>query len=71
MVLSKEISQDIVPRVIDVGVDEFLKFASKYKDAAKSYKDRHFEDRAYFERYTATMVRFYLKRFFKNSMLKF
>lgn len=56
MVLSKEILQEIVPSVIDIGVDEFLKFASKYKDAAKAYKDKHFEDRAFFKRYTETMV---------------
>uniref|UniRef100_A0A915EHY8 Exocyst complex component 3 n=1 Tax=Ditylenchus dipsaci TaxID=166011 RepID=A0A915EHY8_9BILA len=54
--LSKEIAQDIVPRVIDVGVDEFHNFATKYKDASMAYKGKHFEDRAFFQQYTATMI---------------
>lgn len=47
---------EIVPRVIDVGVDEFHHFFGKYKDAALAFKSKHFEDRAFFERYTAIMV---------------
>jgi hypothetical protein len=54
--LSKEISQDIIPKIIDVAVDEFTQFCSKYKDAATAYEGKHFEDRAYFQHFTATIV---------------
>uniref|UniRef100_A0A915P623 PPIase cyclophilin-type domain-containing protein n=2 Tax=Meloidogyne TaxID=189290 RepID=A0A915P623_9BILA len=54
--LSKEISQDIIPRVIDIAVDEFAIFSGKYKDAAMAYKGKHFEDRSLFQHYTATII---------------
>jgi hypothetical protein len=54
--LSKEISQEIIPRVMDVAVEEFSVFSGKYKDAATAYKGKHFEDRSYFQHYTATIV---------------
>ena len=56
MALSKEISQDIIPRIIDVAVDEFTFFSGKYKDASMAYKGKHFEDRSLFQHYTATIV---------------
>lgn len=54
--LTKTFSLEIVPRVIDVGIDEFHIFFNKYKDVSHAYKLKHFEDRAFFEHYTATMV---------------
>ncbi|KAL3116152.1 hypothetical protein niasHT_002276 [Heterodera trifolii] len=54
--LSKEISQEIVPRVIDVAVDEFIIFSNKYKEAATAYKGKHFEDRSHFQSYTSTVI---------------
>jgi hypothetical protein len=50
------ISQAIVPRFIDIVVDEFLNVSIKLKDAAIAYKSKHFEDRSFFNQYTATMV---------------
>jgi hypothetical protein len=54
--LSKIISLEIIPRIIDVAVDEFIIFAGKYKDASLAYKGKHFEDRSFFQNYTATIV---------------
>ncbi|KAI1720371.1 exocyst complex component sec6 domain-containing protein [Ditylenchus destructor] len=54
--LSKEIAQEIIPRAIDVGIDSFHSFAAKYKDAAIAYKGKHFEDRAFFQQYTSTVI---------------
>uniref|UniRef100_A0A914I8A8 Exocyst complex component 3 n=1 Tax=Globodera rostochiensis TaxID=31243 RepID=A0A914I8A8_GLORO len=54
--LSKEISQEIVPRAIDVAVDEFIIFSGKYKEAATAYKGKHFEDRSHFQSYTSTKI---------------
>lgn len=54
--LSKEISQTVVPRVVDVAVDEFHTFAAKYRDATAAYRGKHFEDRAFFKQYTATVI---------------
>lgn len=57
--LTKTFSLEIVPRVIDVGIDEFHIFFNKYKDVSQAYKTKHFEDRGFFEHYTATMVNFF------------
>uniref|UniRef100_A0A914BVA9 Exocyst complex component 3 n=1 Tax=Acrobeloides nanus TaxID=290746 RepID=A0A914BVA9_9BILA len=54
--LAKEISLELTPRVIEVAIDEFLEFSSCYKDAAMAFKVKHFEDRSYFMKYTATMI---------------
>ncbi|KAI6192027.1 Proable exocyst complex component Sec6 [Aphelenchoides bicaudatus] len=54
--LTKMISHAIVPRFIDIVADEFLAMSSKLKDAATAYRNKHFEDRAFFQRYTATMI---------------
>lgn len=63
MSLSKEIAHEIIiPRVIDVAIDEFLSFSAKYKDSGIAYKYKHFTDRAFFQQYTATVVgQFYSK----------
>ena len=56
--LTKEISVELIPRVIDAAVDQFLIFATKYKDATTAYKNKHFENREMFKRFTATLVSF-------------
>uniref|UniRef100_A0A7E4UXX1 Exocyst complex component Sec6 n=1 Tax=Panagrellus redivivus TaxID=6233 RepID=A0A7E4UXX1_PANRE len=54
--LTKQFSVEIIPRVIDVAVDEFLAFATRYKDAAMAYKMKHFENREHFQKFTATLI---------------
>ncbi|OZC07540.1 exocyst complex component 3 family protein [Onchocerca flexuosa] len=54
--LTKEVSHDIIPNVVEVSVDEFLNFANKYKDAAAAYKTKHFENRSNFKEFTATII---------------
>ncbi|VDN02575.1 unnamed protein product [Thelazia callipaeda] len=54
--LTKEVSHDIIPNVVEASVEEFLNFANKYKDAAVAYKTKHFENRSYFNEFTATMI---------------
>uniref|UniRef100_A0A0R3S2D1 Exocyst complex component Sec6 n=1 Tax=Elaeophora elaphi TaxID=1147741 RepID=A0A0R3S2D1_9BILA len=54
--LTKEVSHDIIPNVVEVSVDEFLNFANKYKDATAAYKTKHFENRSHFKRFTATVI---------------
>uniref|UniRef100_A0A914CXN7 Exocyst complex component 3 n=1 Tax=Acrobeloides nanus TaxID=290746 RepID=A0A914CXN7_9BILA len=54
--LAKEISLELIPRVIEVAIDEFLEFCSRYKDATLAFKVKHFEDRSYFMKYTATVI---------------
>lgn len=58
VVLSKEVTTEIVPRVVEVAIDEFLMFSTNYKDAATAFKKKHFEDRSYFQQFTKTMVVF-------------
>lgn len=54
--LTKEISHDIIPNVVEVSVDEFRNFANKYKDAATAYKNKHFGNRSHFKEFTATVI---------------
>ncbi|KAK0428448.1 hypothetical protein QR680_010811 [Steinernema hermaphroditum] len=54
--VTKEISQDIIPGVVDACVDEFLAFANKYRDAAQAYRNKHFENRSNFTAFTHTMI---------------
>uniref|UniRef100_A0A914Z9C5 Exocyst complex component Sec6 n=1 Tax=Panagrolaimus superbus TaxID=310955 RepID=A0A914Z9C5_9BILA len=54
--VTKEISVEVIPRVIDAAIDEFLTFSTKYKDATMAYKVKHFENREFFKRYTATLI---------------
>ena len=56
--LTKEISVEVIPRVIDVAVDEFLIFSTRYKDATMALKVKHFENRELFPKFTATLVSF-------------
>jgi hypothetical protein len=56
VVLIKQISHRIVPRFIDIVVDEFLNTSAKLKDATTAYRNKHFENRSYFSCFTATMV---------------
>lgn len=56
--LTKEISVEVIPRVIDVAVDEFLTFSTRYKDATMALKTKHFENRELFPKFTATLVSF-------------
>lgn len=58
MTLTKLISHAIVPRFIDIAVDEFLIMSTKLRDAATAYRNKHFADRSFFSCYTATMVYF-------------
>ncbi|VDM46063.1 unnamed protein product [Toxocara canis] len=53
--LAKEISQEVIPSVVNVSIDEFLNFANRYRDASMAYKAKHFEDRSYFKEFTSTM----------------
>ncbi|VDK45758.1 unnamed protein product [Anisakis simplex] len=54
--LAKEISQEVIPSVVNVSIDEFLNFANRYRDASMAFKAKHFEDRSYFEEFTSTMI---------------
>jgi len=54
--LSKEVGKEIVPSIIDAGVEEFHHFATKYKDASIAYRGKHFENRSYLQQYTATII---------------
>uniref|UniRef100_A0A0K0EMI9 Exocyst complex component 3 n=1 Tax=Strongyloides stercoralis TaxID=6248 RepID=A0A0K0EMI9_STRER len=54
--LTKEISQGLIPRVIDISIDQFDQFSQKYRDAAIAYKLKHFEDRSRFPQFTSTMI---------------
>uniref|UniRef100_A0A914P336 Exocyst complex component Sec6 n=1 Tax=Panagrolaimus davidi TaxID=227884 RepID=A0A914P336_9BILA len=54
--VTKEISVEVIPRVIDETIDEFLTFSTRYKDATVGYNVKHFENREFFKRYTATLI---------------
>ena len=58
------ILMDDLNGMLDVAVDEFLTFSTKYKDATMAYKVKHFENREHFRHFTATLV----NSIFKNIM---
>uniref|UniRef100_A0A0N4ZTF8 Exocyst complex component Sec6 n=1 Tax=Parastrongyloides trichosuri TaxID=131310 RepID=A0A0N4ZTF8_PARTI len=54
--LTKQISQELIPRVINIIIDQFDQFSQKYRDAAIAYKTKHFEDRSRFSQFTSTVM---------------
>ncbi|CAI4232738.1 unnamed protein product [Auanema sp. JU1783] len=54
--LAKEVSVEVIPSVINLTVEEFYDFATKYQDAFKAYRDKYFEDRSLFPSYTSIMI---------------
>lgn len=55
--LTKVISHAVIPRLINVSIDELLETATKYKDATTAFRNKHFENREFLKCFTPTMVR--------------
>ncbi|KAI6224334.1 Proable exocyst complex component Sec6 [Aphelenchoides fujianensis] len=54
--LTKVISHAVIPRLINVSIDELLETATKYKDATTAFRNKHFENREFLKCFTPTMV---------------
>ncbi|KAI6204996.1 Proable exocyst complex component Sec6 [Aphelenchoides besseyi] len=54
--LTKVISHAVIPRLINVSIDELLEVAVKYKDATTAYRNKHFENREVLTGFTSTMI---------------
>ncbi|KFD61843.1 hypothetical protein M514_12304 [Trichuris suis] len=56
MQLAKEISNEAVPSILMVCLDEALSFTNHFKEAVQTFYNKHFEDRSRFPCFTQTMV---------------